>query len=58
MPIVSSPFFPENAESILKTEVGKVFSRVLEHTGVYKRNAQGQAAFERFIDSVNREATV
>jgi len=51
-------FTKENAESILKTEVGKVFSRVLEHTGVYKRNAQGQAAFERFIDSVNREATV
>lgn len=49
-------FTQENAVNILKAEVGKVFSKVLEHAGVYKRNADGQAAFERFIDSVNQNA--
>ncbi len=34
---------------ILKKETGIVFSKVLEHAGVYKCNAQGLAAFERFI---------
>ena len=34
---------------ILKTETGIVFSKVLEHAGVYKCNEQGLAAFERFI---------
>ena len=48
-------FTQENAVNILKAEVGKVFAKVLEHAGVYKRNADGQAAFERFIDSVNQE---
>ena len=48
-------FSRENAANILKAEVGKVFAKVLEHAGVYKRNADGQAAFERFIDSVNQE---
>ena len=48
-------FTQENVVNILKAEVGKVFSKVLEHAGVYKRNADGQAAFERFIDSVNQE---
>lgn len=49
-------FTQENAVNILKAEVGKVFAKVLEHAGVYKRNADGQAAFERFIDSVNQNA--
>lgn len=34
---------------ILKKETGIVFSKVLEHAGVYKCNDQGLAAFERFI---------
>ena len=34
---------------ILKKETGIVFSKVLEHAGVYKCNAEGLAAFERFI---------
>lgn len=46
-------FSRENVGEILRTEVGKVFARVLEHAGVYKRNAEGLAAFERFIDTVN-----
>lgn len=41
-----------NAEDIIKDEVGLVFSTVLEHAGVYKRNAEGRAAFLRFIESI------
>lgn len=48
-------FTPENTASILKVEVGKVFAKVLEHAGVYKRNEDGMAAFARFIDYVNQE---
>ena len=48
-------FTPENAEEILRREVGKVFSKVLEHAGVYRRDGTGKAAFLRFIEAVNRE---
>ncbi|MCR5021559.1 UDP-glucose--hexose-1-phosphate uridylyltransferase [Ruminococcus sp.] len=46
-------FTAENAEAILKDEIGKVFAKVLEHAGVYKRDEAGAAAFGRFIDHVN-----
>ena len=46
-------FTPDNTAGILKMEVGKVFARVLEHAGVYKRTPEGQTAFLRFIDAVN-----
>ena len=36
-------------------EVGKVFAKVLEHAGVFKRTIEGGAAFDRFIRYVNRE---
>ena len=42
----------ENAMSIIEAEVGKVFAKVLEHAGVYKRNEEGKAAFLRFVESV------
>ena len=45
-------FTPENAEAILKDEVGAVFERVLEDAGVFKRDAAGRAAFRRFVGSV------
>jgi UDPglucose--hexose-1-phosphate uridylyltransferase len=48
-------FTPENAAGILETEVGRVFARVLEHAGVYKRNAAGKEAFMRFVGAVNGE---
>ena len=48
-------FTPENTDMILKLEVGKVFAKVLEHAGVYKRTLEGAAAFDRFIRYVNRE---
>ena len=43
----------ENIHGVLEQEVGKVFARVLEHAGVYKRTPEGQTAFLRFIDAVN-----
>ena len=46
-------FTADNTESILKKEIGKVFSKVLEHAGVFKRTEDGKAAFMRFINSVN-----
>ena len=46
-------FTADNVEGILRDETGKVFSKVLEHAGVYKRNAEGAAAFERFVAHVN-----
>ncbi|MFD3078446.1 UDP-glucose--hexose-1-phosphate uridylyltransferase, partial [Streptococcus agalactiae] len=41
-----------NVEQIVKDAVGKVFSRVLEDAGVFKRTPEGKAAFRRFVESV------
>ena len=43
----------ENIEGVLREETGLVFSKVLEHAGVYKRTEEGKAAFMRFIAHVN-----
>ena len=37
------------AEALVRESVGQIFARVLEDAGVYKRIAEGQAAFRRFI---------
>ena len=42
----------DNIDDILHAEIGKVFKLVLEDAGVYKRNSEGQRAFERFIGSL------
>lgn len=42
---------PQNIDSILQQEIGKVFMEVLEDAGVYKNTAEGQKAFEDFIKS-------
>ena len=42
----------DNAMQIIQKEVGLVFATVLEHAGVYKRTAEGRAAFLRFAESV------
>lgn len=42
----------ENVDSVIKAEIGKVFAKVLEHAGVYKRDEKGIEAFRRFIESV------
>ncbi|MCD7882888.1 MAG: UDP-glucose--hexose-1-phosphate uridylyltransferase [Lachnospiraceae bacterium] len=47
-------FAREDIDRIIEDEVGLVFSKVLEHAGVYKRTAEGQAAFLRFVESVNQ----
>lgn len=45
-------FTRDNAFDIVCRETGVVFAKVLEHAGVYQRNAAGQAAFLRFLRSV------
>ena len=42
-----------NIDSIIKTEIGIVFSKVLEHAGVYKRDNNGLKAFLKFTESIN-----
>lgn len=42
-------FTAKNTSEILQAEVGRVFAKVLEYAGVYKRTPEGKAAFERFI---------
>ena len=44
----------ENVNEVIRDEIGKVFARVLEHAGVYKRDPEGMAAFGRFVDSLNK----
>ena len=43
----------ENVEEILRREVGRVFTAVLEDAGVYKCTPEGRRAMLRFIDFVN-----
>ena len=43
----------DNIMDILHKEIGNVFMQVLEDAGVYKRTAEGQAAFDRFVESLN-----
>ena len=47
-------FTAENALPIILQETGKVFAAVLEDAGVYKNDAQGRAAFLRFVAAVNQ----
>ena len=37
------------AEALVRESVGQIFARVLEDAGIYKRTAEGQAAFRRFV---------
>ena len=39
----------ENIHGIVQEEIGKVFAKVLECAGVYKRTEEGMEAFRRFI---------
>jgi UDPglucose--hexose-1-phosphate uridylyltransferase len=41
-----------NIDGIIEKEIGLVFQQVLEDAGVYKRNEEGRAAFDRFIESI------
>lgn len=42
----------DNIMEILHEEIGLVFAKVLEHAGVYKRDAAGREAFARFVESL------
>lgn len=44
-----SHYDKDTLEDILKKEIGIVFAKVLEHSGVYKRTPEGKQAFERFL---------
>ena len=44
----------ENVDDILQKEIGKVFAKVLEHAGVFKRDQKGREYFRRFTDSLDR----
>ncbi|MBO4864426.1 MAG: UDP-glucose--hexose-1-phosphate uridylyltransferase [Eubacterium sp.] len=46
------PDLEEKLQQIIRDEIGYVFSGVLEDAGVYKKTAEGSAAFMRFIDSL------
>ena len=45
-------FNAENAMDIIRAEVGAVFEQVLCDAGVFKRDEAGQAAFDRFIQTI------
>lgn len=42
----------ENIHDIVQREIGKVFAKVLECAGVYKRTEEGMKTFERFIETI------
>ena len=43
----------ENIQSVLEIETGKVFAKILECCGVFKRDESGQKAFEQFINTLS-----
>ena len=42
----------ENIHGVVQNEVGKVFARVLECAGVYKRDEKGRETFRRFTEKL------
>ncbi len=44
---------PGSAHDIVQREIGKVFARVLEDAGVYKRTESGMAGFDRFVEQLH-----
>ena len=45
-------FNADNAEDIIRDEIGQVFAQVLECAGVYKCTAEGRTALKRFLAEV------
>ena len=45
-------FNNDNAENIIRNEVGRVFEEVLRDSGVFKRTENGKKAFEKFIYTI------
>lgn len=46
----------EDAEALLRDEVGRKFAEILGHAGVFKVTDEGREAFRRFVTSVGYEA--
>ena len=44
----------DNIDMIIENEVGKVFEKVLEDAGVFKRDKKGKEAFLRFVETLDR----
>ena len=42
----------DNVDNIVKNEIGNVFTKVLEHCGVFKWDYEGKQAIKRYIDSL------
>lgn len=45
----------QNVQDILEKEIGIVFSKALEHAGVYRCDGQGKAEYERLVYYVNEQ---
>ena len=45
-------FNADNADKIIKDEIGQVFAQVLECAGVYKCTAEGRAHLKKFLTEV------
>lgn len=45
-------FNKDNIHDIIQDEISKVFVKVLECAGVYKRTEDGMEAFMRFVNSL------
>ena len=48
-----SEIHADNIHTILQTEIGIVFSQVLEDAGVFKRDEAGKEAFRRFLTNLS-----
>ncbi|UOR11352.1 UDP-glucose--hexose-1-phosphate uridylyltransferase [Halobacillus amylolyticus] len=42
----------QNIKQLLQEEIGRTFSTVLEHAGVFKRTTEGQEGFRRFLSEI------
>ena len=45
----------KNIDKIIEDEVGKVFEKVLEHCGIFKFDASGKEALDKFIKELQKE---
>ena len=45
------PVTAENIDQVLREEIGRAFALCLDHAGVFRRTAEGKAAFLRFAEA-------
>lgn len=46
-------FNEDNITSVLQSEIGGTFAKALEHAGVFKRDENGLAGFDRFVEALD-----